>query len=82
MEIIPFDFQVSAAVWKHADLMVYNALLFAHYHVPVHALILLLRSEAVHANMNGAVRYAARPAEGLLAADLATVARRLVERLE
>src|SRR5438034_11589481 len=32
-EIIHLDFQSSAAAWKHADLMLYNALLFAHYHV-------------------------------------------------
>jgi hypothetical protein len=35
-EIIQLDFQSSAAAWKHADLMVYHALLFAHYRVPVH----------------------------------------------
>jgi hypothetical protein len=32
-EIVHLDFQSNAAAWKHADLMVYNALLFAHYHV-------------------------------------------------
>src|SRR5260370_13742691 len=34
-EICHLDFQASAAAWKHPDLIVYNALLFAHYHVPV-----------------------------------------------
>ncbi len=47
-EIVHIDFQSSAAAWKHADLMVYNALLFAHYHVPVHTIVLLLRPEAAH----------------------------------
>jgi hypothetical protein len=32
-EIIHLEFQASAAAWKHADLMVYNSLLYAHYHV-------------------------------------------------
>src|SRR5205814_8869475 len=40
-EIVQIDFQSSAAAWKHADLMVYNALLFGHYHVPVHTIVLL-----------------------------------------
>ena len=63
-EIIDLDFQSSAAAWKHADLMVYNALLFAHYHVPVHTIVILLRPEAAHANLNGAIRYAPRPERG------------------
>jgi hypothetical protein len=63
-EILHIDFQSSAAAWKHADLMVYNALLFAHYRVPVHSLILLLRPEAAHANLNGSICYAPRPGRG------------------
>ena len=63
-EIVHFDFQSSAAAWKHADLMVYNALAYAHYHVPVHSIILLLRPSAAHANMNGEIRYAPRPRRG------------------
>src|SRR5437867_7712653 len=45
VEIVHIDFQSSAAAWKHADLLAYNALVFAHYHVPVHTIILLLRPE-------------------------------------
>src|ERR1700722_16668139 len=63
-ESIQLDFQSSAAANKHADLMVYHALLFAHYRVPVHSVIILLRPEAAHANMNGAIRYAPRPGRG------------------
>src|SRR5262249_51417498 len=63
-EIIHLDFQSSAAAWKHADLLVYNALLFAHYHVPVHSVIVLLRPEAAHAKLNGVIRYAPRPERG------------------
>src|SRR5204863_4463359 len=37
---------------------------FAHYHVPVQTVVLLLRPEAAHANLNGVVRYAARPGQG------------------
>src|SRR5713101_5880382 len=60
-EIIQIDFQSGAAAWKHADLMVYNALLFAHYHVPVHTVVVLPRPGTAHANMNGSIRYAPRP---------------------
>jgi hypothetical protein len=60
-EIVQLDFQSSAAAWKHADVMAYHALLFAHYHVPVHTVIVLLRPQAAHANMNGVIRYAPRP---------------------
>jgi hypothetical protein len=63
-EIVHLDFQSSAAAWKHADLMVYNTLLFAHYHVPVHTLVLLLRPQAAHANLNGVIDYAPRPGRG------------------
>ena len=63
-EIIQLDFQSSAAALKHADLMVYHALLFAHYHVPVHTVVILLRPEAAHANLKGVVRYAPRPGRG------------------
>jgi hypothetical protein len=63
-EVIHIDFQASAAAWKHADLMVYNVLLFAHYHVPVHTILVLLRPQAAHSDVNGAVRYAPRPGRG------------------
>jgi hypothetical protein len=63
-EVVHLDFQSSAAAWKHADLMVYNALIFAHYHVPVHSIIILLRPQAAHGNLNGTIRYAPRPGRG------------------
>src|SRR5262249_37912665 len=63
-EIVHFDFQSSAAAWKQADLMVYNALRFAPYHGTVHTIVLSLRPTAAHANMNGVIRYAARPGRG------------------
>jgi hypothetical protein len=63
-EIIHFEFQSSAAAWKHADVMAYNAQLFRIYHVPVHTVVVLLRPAAAHPNMNGAVAYAARPGRG------------------
>ena len=63
-EVVHLDFQSSAAAWKHADLMVYNALLLAHYHVAVHTVIILLRPAAAHANTNGVIRYAPRPERG------------------
>jgi hypothetical protein len=63
-EIIQLDFQSSAAAWKHADLMAYHALLFAHYHVPVHTIMVLLRPEAAHTNLSGVISYAPRPERG------------------
>src|SRR5438270_7220126 len=42
-ESIHLDFQSSAAAWKHADVLAYNAWIFAHYHVPLHSIVLLLR---------------------------------------
>src|SRR5271156_4571754 len=48
VEIVQLDFQSSASAWKHADVMAYHALLYAHYHVPIHTLIILLRPEAAH----------------------------------
>jgi hypothetical protein len=66
-EVIHFDFQASAVAWKHADAMAYHALLFAHYHVPVHTVILLLRPAAANSNMNGTIHYAPRPGHGSMA---------------
>jgi len=63
-EVIQLDFQASAAAWKHADTLVYNALLYRHYHVPVQSIVILLRPQAAHANLNGAVNYSARPGRG------------------
>jgi hypothetical protein len=63
-EIVHIDCQSSAAARKHADLMLYNALLFARYHVPVHTVVVLLRPEAAHSNMNGTLDYAPRPEHG------------------
>lgn len=63
-EVVHIEFQASAAAWKHADVLAYNALLFAHCHVPVHTIVLLLRPAAAHANLNGTVEYAPRPGRG------------------
>jgi predicted transposase YdaD len=38
--------------------------LYRTYQVPVHSIVLLLRREAQHANLTGAVQYAARPGRG------------------
>jgi hypothetical protein len=63
-EIIHFDFQSGAAAWKHADVLVYNALLYADHHVLVHSIVSLLRPAATHSNLNGVVNYAARSGRG------------------
>ncbi len=63
-EIVHLDFQSSAAAWKHADVLVYNALIYAHYKVPVHSILVLLRPEAAHSNQTGVIQYAPRPSRG------------------
>jgi hypothetical protein len=63
-EIIHIDFQSGAMARKHADVLLYNSLLFAHYLVPVHSIVLLLRPSAAHSNLNGTVTYAVRPQRG------------------
>ena len=63
-EIIHIDFQSSAAAWKHADILVYNALLYAEFHVPAHSIVILLRPQAAHSNLNGVVNYAPRSGRG------------------
>src|SRR5437773_1522362 len=60
-EIIHLDFQASASATKHADILVYNALLHRQYLVPVPSIVVLLRPQAAHANLNGTVAYAPRP---------------------
>jgi hypothetical protein len=60
-EIVHLDFQSSASATKHLDLLVYNALLHRQYVVPVHSIIILLRPQAAHANLNDTVAYAPRP---------------------
>ncbi|MGH7139400.1 MAG: hypothetical protein ACREHD_26955 [Pirellulales bacterium] len=57
IEVVDLEFQSSAAAWKHADVLVYNALLFAMFHVPVHSVVILLRPEAAHPNLSGNLRY-------------------------
>src|SRR5688500_2678468 len=63
-EIVHLDFQSSASASNHADIAVYNALLHRQYRVPVHSIVLLLRPQAAHPNLDGAVAYAPRPERG------------------
>jgi predicted transposase YdaD len=63
-EIIHLDFQSSALATKHFDVLIYNALLHRRYRVPVHSIVVLLRPQAAHANLNGVVTYAPRPGKG------------------
>ncbi len=68
-EIVQIDFQASASATKHADMLVYNALLYRHYFVPVHSTIILLRPEAAHSKLSGQIHYANRPGRGKLDFD-------------
>lgn len=63
-EIVHLEFQSSASARKHADLLLYNALLYAHHLVPVHTIVILLRPGAAHSSMDGTVHYAPRPGRG------------------
>jgi hypothetical protein len=63
-EILHIDFQSSAAAYKHFDILVYQSLLLARYHVPVHSMVILLRPQAAHSNMDGTIRYTIRPGRG------------------
>ncbi len=63
-EVIHLDFQSSAAAWKHADVLVYNALIYAEYHVAVHSVVILLRPQAAHSNLNGLVSYSTSSGRG------------------
>jgi hypothetical protein len=61
IEIVHIDFQASAAAQKDADVRVCNALLHRLYRVPVHSILVLLRSQAEHASVDGTLSYAPRP---------------------
>lgn len=63
-EIVHIEFQSSASARKHADLLLYNALLYAHHLVPVHTIVILLRPSAAHWSMGGSVHYDPRPGRG------------------
>jgi predicted transposase YdaD len=64
VEIVHLDAQSSASASKHLDTLAYNSLLYRTYQVPVHSIVLLLRSDAQHPKLSGVVQYAARPNRG------------------
>jgi len=63
-EIVHLDFQSGASGTKHADILVYNALLHRQFSVAVHSIVVLLRPEAAHANLHGRVAYSPRSDRG------------------
>jgi hypothetical protein len=65
-EVVHLEFQSSAAARKHADLLVYNALLHATFLVPVRTVLILLREEAEHPNLSGVLSYATGSGSGRL----------------
>ena len=77
-EIVHLDFQSSASATKHADILVYNALLHRQFRVPVHSIVVLLRPQAAHANLSGSIVYAPRPERGKMKFDYEVI--RLWER--
>jgi hypothetical protein len=68
-EVVHIDFQSGPSATKHRDVLVYNSLLYRLYGVPVHSIVLLLRPEARHPNLDGTVEYAARPGRGKMDFD-------------
>lgn len=77
-EIVHIEFQSSASARKHADLLLYNALLYAHHLVPVHTIVILLRPSAAHSSMDGSLHYDPRPGRGKM--DFGYEVARLWER--
>jgi hypothetical protein len=65
-EIVHIDFQASADRNKDVDVLVYNGLLYRHYRVPVHSILVLLRPQAAHSEVTGSIAYAARPGRGTM----------------
>ncbi|MGF1577888.1 MAG: hypothetical protein ACFCD0_00840 [Gemmataceae bacterium] len=63
-EILHIEFQASASADKHLDVFVYNALLHREHGVPVHTIVILLRRQAGHSNLNGTVAYTSALADG------------------
>jgi predicted transposase YdaD len=63
-EVVHMEFQSSASATKHLDVAVYNILLHRQFRVPVHSIVILLRPQAAHPNLNGRVAYAPRPGHG------------------
>ncbi len=63
-EILHVDSQAGPDADLHSNVLVYNALLYRRYRVPVHSIVLLLRPQAQHPNLDGGVRYAARGRPG------------------
>jgi hypothetical protein len=62
-EVCHIDFQSGPDEGKHADVLAYNALVYRLRRVPVHSVVVLLRPQAAHPNLSGAVSYA-RPGRG------------------
>jgi hypothetical protein len=63
-ESVHLDFQSGPSARKHADILAYSALLYRQNLVPVHSIVVLLRPQAAHANLNGGIDYAPRPGRG------------------
>lgn len=59
-EVVHVECQASAKEKLGRQVLVRNALLHDKYEVPVHSIVLLLRPEAQHGHLTGAIRYASR----------------------
>lgn len=62
--IIHLDFQSGADAHLPSRMLLYNVLLYDHYALPVHSIVVLLRPQANRSDLTGAVSYEARPGRG------------------
>lgn len=63
-EVVHIDFQASNDRNKGADMLAHSALLYRQYRVGVHGILVLLRPQAAHSEVNGSVAYAPRSPRG------------------
>jgi hypothetical protein len=72
-EVVHLDAQAGPDADKHRDVLAYNALLHRQYKVPVHSILLLLRSQARLRSQTGNIRYAPRANRGKMEFDYEVV---------
>ena len=63
-EVIHIDCRRGPKADLPADLHAYNSLLYRRWQVPVHSIVLLLRTEAHHGKLTGTLGYPAQPGHG------------------
>jgi hypothetical protein len=62
--LLHIDFQSGADARLPRRVLMYNTLLFDHYELPVHSIVILLHSRADRSDLTGTVSYEGRPGRG------------------